>query len=309
MAAAAALTLTSLLSRDATVLLVPATEATRLRREQSFQELPARDALCLFRAMDRLSLSDLRRFVHAAALSSFPLSEVGDASLRELVCQAINLRRLVALRASGAGGTTIQGSAELRRLVRQVEEQTRGRLHYGGRPYRLVADVDLHRVPRRDSYEVVGHDEARRVLDGIARQATSEGDLATLLGQARTKLSPDWRPPISQPDGLVLLRGVSVAQAVPVEQAPALTPSQLQQLAQPKPDSWIKILLLDADSGEGIDRVSLSLRLPEAKEASSHVTGDDGSVDVTNLPSGTFSLEGADDDDDWVWELVDHEQE
>ena len=289
------------------MLLVPSSEAGRLCREEGCQELPVGQALCFFQTMDRLSASDIRRFVHAAAVSSFPLSEVADAALRELVCQAIKVRRLVALRTSGGAGRTANRSAELRRLLRQIEQRTRGRMNYAGRQYQLVVDVDLDKVPGRSSYEVVSHDDAGRVLDGLAKEPGMQGDLAPLLGQARAKLTPDWRPPFSQPDGIVLLRKVLVAQAVAVEPGPALTPSQLQQLSQPKPDSWIKIHLVHHHTGEAIEGASLSLKLPNATQASSHATDDEGLVDLTALPSGTFSIEGIDDDQ--VWELVAHEED
>jgi hypothetical protein len=53
---------------------------------------------------------------------------------------------------------------------------------------------------------VVRQDDARRVLDGLAKQSGAAGELAGLLGQASAKLTPDWRPPFTQPDGLILLR-------------------------------------------------------------------------------------------------------
>jgi hypothetical protein len=309
MAATIVLSLTNPLHQHEPAILVPFSEAARLRREDACQELSAGQAVVLFKTMDRLSAEGLRRFVHAAALSSFPLRELGDPALHELVCQAIRLGRLVAVRPGGGPGATDPVSAELRRLVRQIEQRMRGRLSHAGRSYKLVADVDLAKVPRRSHYEVVGHDDAVRVLAAVATGPEVAGDLAALLGQARARLSRDWRPPISQPDGLVLLRAMPALAAVPSEPGPALTPSQLQQLAQPKPDKWIKIHLLDAHSGEGIDRVALGLKLPNATEASSYGTDDDGLVDVDALPPGTFSIESADDQDDWVWELVAHEEE
>jgi len=106
---------------------------------------------------------------------------------------------------------------------------------YAGRQYKLVVDVELAGTPGRDSYEVVGRDEARRVLDGLAKQSAPAGDLAGdlagLLGQASAKLTPDWRPPL-QPDGLILLRRSVVHAAMKPNDGPAITPSQFRELLE-----------------------------------------------------------------------------
>lgn len=302
----ATLSLTPYWRRDDPILLVPSIEASRLCREEGGKELPAGQALGLFQTMDRLSAADIRRFAHEVRLSSFPLREVDDPELREMVRQAIKARRLVALRQADRAGVAGNESAERHRLVRQIEQQMRGRMRYAGRQYKLVVDVDLAKVPGRNSYEVAGRDDARRVLDGLAKQSGTSSDLATLLGRASAQLTPDWRPPLSQPDGLILLRSVPVTQASAASGEPPLTPSQLHPpKPQPKLDAWIKIHLVDADTGAAIGGASLSLKLPNANAASSHDTDDGGLVDLTDLPSGTFSLEGIDDDGEW--ELVAHE--
>jgi hypothetical protein len=302
----ATLTLTPFLRRDDPIILAPSVEAKRLCREEGGQELPAGQALCLFQTMDRLSASGIRRFADEARLSSFPLREMDDPELREMVRQAIKARRLVALRQGDSAGMATGESLDRRRLVRQIERQMHGRMSYAGRQYKLVVDVDLGRVPGRNSYEVVGRDDARRVLDGVAKHVGRAGDLAALLEQASAKLTPDWRPPFSEPNGLVLLRRVPVVQASTADGELPITPSQLQQLKpHPKQDAWIKIHLVDADTGAAIGGASLSLKLPNANATSSHDTDDGGLVDLTDLPSGTFSIEGIDDDGEW--ELVAHE--
>jgi len=288
------------------VLLVSSMEANRLRREEGCQELPADQALGLFQTLDRLAVSGVRRFVEEARLSSFPLREVSDSALRDLVRGAIKAGRLIALRKGEGDDAAMKASADLRRLVRLIEQQTTGRLSYAGRRYKLVVDVDLGKVPGRNNYEVVGREAATRVLDGLAKQSGASGPLGTLLGQAGAKLTPDWRPPFSEPDGLILLRGIPVAQAVATDVGPAITPSQLAKLKDPqKKDAWIKIHLVDADKGTAIEGASLRLKLPDATTPSSHDTDKDGLVDLPDVPAGTFNLEGVDDDQ--VWELVAHE--
>jgi hypothetical protein len=205
----------------------------RLCREEGYQALPWQEALRYFDAMDRWSSprlsARLREFAADARLARRPLSEMGDIDLQKLVRQQIRDRDLVALR-KGNDVTATSATVEQRRLVRRIAQQTKGRLSNGGRQYKLVPDVELDKLPGRNNYEVVGQDDARRVLDDLAKQAT--GDLATLFAQASAKLSPDWRKPVSWPDGLILLRRSPVFAAAGSNHEPAMTPSQIKALME-----------------------------------------------------------------------------
>jgi hypothetical protein len=86
----------------------------------------------------------------------------------------------------------------------------------------------------------------------------------------------------------------------------AITPSQLRKLMNPK-DSWIRVHLIHAETGESIDGALLHLKLPKATEMSVHECGHDGVVDITRLHDGTFCIEDIDDED--AWELVSHEED
>jgi hypothetical protein len=302
----ATLTLTPFLQKEDPVILVSASEALRLGGAAGGRALPAGEALWLFQALDRLALSGLRQFVQAVRLSPLALRDLGPAELRDLVGQAIKTGRLVALRAAASESSGGSQAAELRRLVQAIERLTRGRLTLGGRQYKLVVDVDLAKVPARSSFEVASQADGRKALAGLAEQAGGTGPLADLLGQARARLSADWRPPFTEPDGLVLLRTIPVAQATGVDPGPALTPSQLQQMKQPKPDAWVKIHLVHAETSAGIKGASLSLKLPGAAAASSHTADGDGLLDLTALPSGTVTIESVDADQ--AWELVGYEE-
>jgi hypothetical protein len=86
-------------------------------------------------------------------------------------------------------------------------------------------------VSGRNSYEVAGRDEALRVLDGLAKESGTQGDLAALLGEASLKLTTDWRPPF-RPDGLILLRRILVRAESVMNDEPAITPSQMRRLLE-----------------------------------------------------------------------------
>lgn len=305
------LQLTPIWEREKTVVLAPSLVAARLRREESCEGLPVPEALRQFdRQFDRLdrrSSLGIRQFVSEARLAGVSLRDLDDWEVSAIVRAAIKTGDLVALRKGDKTARAPDGTAEQRRLVREIEKLPRGRMTLAGRRYKLVADVDLASVPGRNGYAVVDQKEAQRVLDGLAKESGSPGSLVGLFEQAKAKLTADWRPPFSQPDGLILLRSLPTIAASAVDQGPALTPSQLHKLAEPKPSVSIKIHLTDADTNEALDGVSLSLKLPNATDVSSHDTDEDGLVHVTDLRSGTFSLEGI--DDEGAWELVDHKIE
>ncbi len=133
------------------------------------------------------------------------------------------------------------GTAEQRRLVREIERRTSRRLSWQGRGYRLVADLDLGRLPDRDYYEVVCRKDADKVLAGLAGQRAGDAALQEAFAKARDKLTADWRLPFS-PDGLVLLRRMVARASAPRTQEEALTPSQLAKLLAKK--DWIEIEVL-----------------------------------------------------------------
>jgi len=223
------LPLTPLWERDNPVALVPPSKAMDLCREGGYEKLPAREALRHFYAMDRRSSRRLRQFVSEARPTRAFLSELDDWELTTMVREAIKTGALIALRKGDQAARAGDGASEQRRLVREIEKQTRGRLNFSGRSYKLVADVDLAGVPGRDSYEVVGRDDAVRMLEGLAKQSGPAGDLVSLLGQASAKLAADWRPPVTLPDGLILLCRIRQSSALMKDTEPAMTPSQMKQ--------------------------------------------------------------------------------
>jgi hypothetical protein len=252
------LPLTPLWERDNPVALVPPIKAMDLCREEGYERLPAREALRHFDAMDRMSAGQVRQFVSQARLTRMFLSEMDDWELAEIVRDAIKTGALVALRKGDKAGKPVDATTEQRRLVRNIDKQTRGRLNFSGRSYKLVADVDLAGTPGRNGYEVVGRDDAIRVLDGLAKQSGTAGDLSALLAQASAKLTADWRPPF-HPDGLILLRRIEArAASTKVDDGPALTPSQLRKLQE----GWIVLEVVD--DFERPWRGTVKIELPDA---------------------------------------------
>lgn len=143
-----------------------------------------------------------------------------------------------------------------------------------------MADLDLGRLPDRDSYEVVGHAAAVRVLDAIAEQRGSEApDLPRLMASAREHLARDWRAPF-QPDGLVLLRRLATQGAIRSDLEPTLTPSQMKKLTT-KPE-WIEIVVADQDGVPYPGRYRIQLPDGVSREGSLDEAGFYGNYDPGN---------------------------
>jgi hypothetical protein len=211
------------------LVLAPRSEALQRWREEGWEEVPPGEAL---RELDwaQSCRSQLRLFVAHSRVSHVDLRDLDDHEVLDLVRTCIRCREMAVLRQGSANGKEISETLEMRRLVAQVERQTRLGLSYGGRQYKLVPGDDLATVPGRDYYEVVGQADAHRVLDGIA---SGQPLCADALAKAQEKISKDWRPPSSRPEGLVLLR--RLVQASPSEdEGRALTPSQIQEMRAPK---------------------------------------------------------------------------
>jgi outer membrane protein OmpA-like peptidoglycan-associated protein len=220
--------------RDEKIVLVGALDALRLLREGGYEAVDPGKALWDFERGNHRSNWEMRDFASRARLSSFPMSSLSDSKVSDLIKTGIKNRNLIALKRGeqSAGATRRAGpTAGMRRLVRNIEAKTRGRLSQAGRYYKLVADVDLAKIPDRDSYEVVRHDDARQVLEALAAQANTPADLGVLFGKARDQLSPDWRPS-SAPEGLILLRRNNARDAVASSNEPAISPSQLRDLME-----------------------------------------------------------------------------
>jgi hypothetical protein len=221
------------ISKQQEAILVASINAgLRLFREGGWQRLPECEALKCFEAMDRISESALRRLVSEASLSRTPLSDLNFNEVLTLIRKCLRNGEAMVLRKSGNGtGQTEDETTALRRLVRAILAQTHGRLSFSGRQYRLVVDVDIGRVPERDRYMVVRHEEGHRVISALAAQSGIPSSLAKLLSKAGLHLTRDWRPPFS-PDGLVLLRRSNAPAGQQPTQVPTITPSQMLALLE-----------------------------------------------------------------------------
>jgi hypothetical protein len=198
---------------------------------------------------------------------------------------------LIALRKGNPANQAPDQTAQQRQLIRQIEQQTRGHLNLAGRRYTLVADVDLNRMPGRDSYEVASHDDARRVLDGLAVGAAT--DLAALLAKAREKLTPDW-PSNGQPDGLILLRRSLVLASPRRNDEPSITPSQMKALME-KARLEIHVVDLNQKPQEGL---AFEIKMPDGGSVSGKLDKD-GRGRAKSSALGMFTvtfpdLDGAD---------------
>ena len=297
------------MEEDDAVVLVPSMAAIKmcLQDGEYIRVLPS-EALWLFDALGPRRRAEIRNFIADARLSSFPLYRVDDEALFTLVRTCIRGGRLVGLRKDPkASKKAPSATTQQRLLVRKIETSTRDRLSYAGRQYKLVVDVDLGRVPNRDSYEVASHDEAKRVLDSLAKESGTQADLATLLGEASAKLTPDWYPP-SDPDGLILLRRIIERAAASKSDEPAITPSQMRALME-KAALEIHVVDLKQKPQEGL---AFKISMPDGGTASGKLDKE-GRGRAKSSSSGVFTvtfpdLDGADWDGDGALDLPPEEE-
>jgi hypothetical protein len=273
----AILPLTPLWERDHPIALVPFFKASDLCREEGCERLPSREALRHFDARDRQASWQIRQFVADARLGNFDLSRMDDYEVLDVIRDALRDGRLIAVQKGAGKSDSPSATVGLRRLVVQVEKATRGKLSYGGRQYKLVVDLDLGRVPGRDYYEVASQSEARAVLDSAASE---QGASADLLKKASEKLTKDWRPPFSEPDGLILLRRIPVSVAAPKDTGPAIAPSQMKTLLE---KAWIGIVVVDNFGRPWHGDVQLRLASGEERACP---TDDNGEIHLDRIRPG-----------------------
>jgi hypothetical protein len=251
------------------VVMVPAPEALRLRRTGGYCEVAPTEALARIAALPSRNRTSVRDFVSAARLTRADLRDLGDDRLCALVGEAIREGRVVALRRAPEK-EPVGCVTSRRRLVRDINARARGVIELAGGWYRLLADVDLARLPNRDQFQVVGRDRAGQVLDALAVAPGVSPDLARLFVQAREQLSRDWRPPVGRPDGLVLLSRISPPRVAPAAREPAVTPSQLRALAAA---GFIEIEFVDS-LGQPV-AAACRLELPDATAVETSGEGQD----------------------------------
>jgi hypothetical protein len=215
------------------VVLVPATLAIRLCSQGDHQPLAGATGLWHIDRIGHTAMAALRGFVRQARLSSTRLTLLDDREVLAMVRDAVVRRDLVVLQVCAERTTEATDSTTAcRRLIRRIVALAGPKLAHGGRQYALVADLDFAKLANQGGNVVVRHDEAVAVLDGLARSPGRGGaELATLLGEARSKLTRDWRPPLT-PDGIVMVHLAAVAKAATRPDAPAITPSQMRELVK-----------------------------------------------------------------------------
>jgi hypothetical protein len=121
-------------------------------------------------------------------LSSFPLSSLDDHKVIALIKRGIKNGDVVAVKrvdAATLAARPVDPSVAQLRLIREIESQTRGKLIEAGRHYRLLRDIDFEGFAERNSYYVVRQDEAKQVLDAMAKDTGTSAELAVLFGKAR----------------------------------------------------------------------------------------------------------------------------
>ena len=225
------------------VILIDSLDAGRMCRDGEYEAVDPHSALWDFNRQWPRSDWQIRDFVARAGLSAFPLSSLDDHDVNELIEDGIRRGSLLAVKKvdpTVLASRPVDPAVAKLRLIREIEAKTGGKLNESGRQYRLIRDIDFEKFPERNYYHVVRQDEAKQVLDALAKQPGTSAELTELLAKARDQLTRDWNS-FRDPDGLILLRRIPVNRAPVKDTGPALTPSQLRKLRE----GWITVEVTD----------------------------------------------------------------
>jgi hypothetical protein len=215
------------------IIVVRGMDGVRLCRNWGlgFDKVPSWHAIKELRRASRSLEREISDFLVETSIGSFGGR---SRSLRQMVneiSEYLTHGSYVGLRRVGLSLAESDPALEERRLVREIERDTHGWLWVAGFKYKLVAGADVDGIQGRANFEVTGHDDAGQVLEKLAEQFAGKRDLRKRLLEARTKLSPNWRPPM-RPTGLVLLRRIGARPVASQATTQALSPSQLQALRE-----------------------------------------------------------------------------
>jgi hypothetical protein len=274
-------------------------------RQSGWDPLPPMEALREFDCAPRFDSVQLRHFVASNGLASRRLPTFRDREVVAFVRASIRRGDVLVLQQGSSAAAPSNDTLELRRLLAQIEKRFRDGLTFQGRRYKLALGENLANVPGRNSYEVVAQAEARAVLEGIAKESPAGSDP---LAKAREKIGKDWRPPFSQPEGLVLLRRIPLPTSAPKEDVPAITPSQMKALMD-KATLEIHVVDLTGVPQEGL---AYSIDMPDGGSAQGKLDKD-GCATARSSQPGIFTvsfpdLDGADWDGVGALELPPEEE-
>jgi hypothetical protein len=218
-----------------------------------------------------------------------------DHDVNELIEDGIRRGSLVAVKKvdpTVLANRPVDPAVAKLRLIREIEAKTGGKLNESGRQYRLIRDIDFEKFPERNYYHVVRQDEAKQVLDAMAKQPGTSAELTELFTKARDQLTRDWNS-FRDPDGLILLRRIPVNRAPVKDTGPAITPSQMRKLKE----SWIAVEIFDDLGRPWRGQIHLVLPTSGGKDVSADSEGvirlepiDAGNVEVSidDLDAGAW---------------------
>ena len=253
------------------VVLVPSMAWLAAGAESGYHKIDTRTGLGMLERLDGHRMMEGRQFAHY--LGRFDIHLMDDREVLDLIRNAIADGRAVVVQKGKTNLAVPSATVALRRLVAQVEKETRGKLSFRGRHYKLVVDVELAKMPGRDYCEIASQAEAQAVLDGAAKESPAQ---AGVLAKAWEKLTKDWHPPL-QPEGLVLLRRISVQASKHEDAGPALTPSQIQQMRAPKEE----VDPLMSGAGTELEMSEVELPIVAEEEPPSEASADAENSEVS----------------------------
>lgn len=227
---------------------------------------------------DPLAMADLQRIVHQHGEVQ-GLFRLDDESIIKQVARMIAIGRVRVCgqihgreNAAATGSPVNQQRVAEERVIRALRMMA-GNFLFEGRKFQIIRASQWLKEYSDEQYEIIPHDEARRLLEKMAAAPTLSQAEKTALQEA-VALIPDLRRHRGLHSGLLLLRTIPMHHISVRSEESAVTPSQLaKKLREEKEQHWIEIELVDED-GVGIPNEAYLIVTPDKQEFKGKTDGD-----------------------------------
>jgi hypothetical protein len=124
------------ISGEDPIVLVPSSQWSRLCAEGAYRMVTLRKAMWMLEDLGCRRVREFRRFLAEAHLVGFDTERMDDGQLLMRVREGLRDGRLLAVQKGTTTSANASATADLRRIVQQLERATRGKLSFRGRRYR-----------------------------------------------------------------------------------------------------------------------------------------------------------------------------
>ncbi|MBK8754413.1 MAG: hypothetical protein IPL99_23435 [Candidatus Competibacteraceae bacterium] len=249
---------------------------------------------------DPLAMADLQRIVHQHGEVQ-GLFRLDDESIIKQVARMIAIGRVRVCgqihgreNAAATGSPVNQQRVAEERVIRALRMMA-GNFLFEGRKFQIIRASQWLKEYSDEQYEIIPHDEARRLLEKMAAAPTLSQAEKTALQEA-VALIPDLRRHRGLHSGLLLLRTIPMHHISVRSEESAVTPSQLSELAKKhvrrlarEENHWVQYNVVDR-VGKPIGGIPYRFQSPDGEEEKGQLA-DSGKIRRDGVDPGVFVLE------------------